>query len=138
VKKATLMLMLCIPAVGFAADPGKDAPAACAAQAKAWFKDAYGDGKKALKNGRTVQASYVAHYNVRRKQCLVRVTSDTPAQDKSPAVSNVSVREIDTKERKSLVSIVRVGGAMKYCVVEGKKCSAEQDWEKLAAPLMKE
>ena len=137
-KKATLMLMLCIPAVGFAADPGKDAPAACATQAKAWFKEANGDGKKTLKEGRTVEVSHEAHYNAKRKQCLVRAVSDTPAHGQSPALSNITVREIDSKEKKSLASLVRVGGTMKYCVVEGKKCSAEQDWEKLAAPLMKE
>lgn len=110
----------------------------CEAKAKSWFKATHGDGKKTLKEGRTVQVSHEAHYNVKRKQCLVRAVSDTPAQGTSPALSNITVREMDSKERKSLASLVRIGGQMKYCVVEGKKCQTEQEWEKLTTPLMKE
>jgi hypothetical protein len=110
----------------------------CEAKSKAWFKATHGDGKKTLKEGRTVQVSHEAHYNAKRKQCLVRAVSDTPAQGTSPALSNITVREIDSIEKKSLASLLRVGGQMKYCVVEGKKCQTTQEWETASAPLMKE
>jgi thymidine kinase len=137
-KSILTILFMLVPALAPAADTGKDMGAACAERAKAWFKEVHGDGRKTLKDGRAVKVGYEAHYNGKRKQCLVRETSDTPAQGKRPAVSNVTVREIDTKDRYSVASLVRVGGKMKYCVVERKKCQSEQDWEKLAAPLMKE
>lgn len=137
-KSILTMLFLVFPVAALAADAGKDMGAACTDRAKAWFKEVHGDGRKALKDGRAGNVGYEARYNGKRKQCLVRETSDMPAQGKRPAVSNVTVREVDTTKANSVASLVRIGGQMKYCVVERRKCASEQEWEKLVAPLMKE
>lgn len=111
----------------------------CEATAVSWFKSAHGDGKRVLKNGRTVQTSKKeAHYNAKRKQCLVRTVSDTPAKGDSPELYNTSIFALEAKETKILGSFVRVGGQVKHCLVDGKKCQTEQEWDVATAPLMKE
>jgi hypothetical protein len=114
-----------------------DPAAECAKAAAAWFKGAYGEGSKTLDDGRVTQASHQAHYNAKRKQCLLRLTADTAAKDKRPAVANVSVHLMGDKKA-MLAAVVRVRDKMTYCVVEGKKCQSAQEWDELTAPWMKE
>jgi hypothetical protein len=137
-KPILTMIGLLVPVAALAADAGKDTDAACADRARAWFEQTHGDGKKAPKDGRTVTVGYEARYHQKLKQCLVRVTTEMPASGKRPAVSNVTVREVGTKGSAWLASLTRVGGQVKHCVVEGRKCTSEREWETLAAPLMKE
>ena len=114
-----------------------DPAAECGKTAAGWFKAAYGEGSKALADGRTIKASHQAHYNSKRKQCLVRLSADTAAQDPRPAIGNVSVHVMSDKPV-MIASIVHVRDKLTYCVVEGKKCQSVQEWEATAAPLMKE
>ena len=115
------------------ADPAAD----CAKTAAAWFKAAYVEGSKTLDDGRVIKAAYQAHYNAKRKQCLLRLTADTAAKDKRPAVANVSVHLMGDKKA-MLASVVQVRDKLSYCVVEGKKCQSVQEWDTLTVPWMKE
>jgi hypothetical protein len=110
---------------------------ACEAKAKAWFAGTHGTGTKTFEDGRTSKTTYQARYNAKRKQCLVRLTTDTAAKDPRPAVANVSVRALGDKNA-MLASVVHVRGKLTYCVVEGKKCQTLQEWDALTAPLMTE
>lgn len=114
-----------------------DPAAECTTAAAAWFKGAYGEGSKTLDDGRVVKAAYQAHYNAKRKQCLLRLTADTAAKDKRPAVANASVHVMGDKKA-MLASVVRVRDKMTYCVVEGKKCQSAQEWDTLTVPWTKE
>jgi hypothetical protein len=82
---------------------------ACEAKAKAWFAGTHGTGTKTFEDGRTSKTSYQARYNAKRKQCLVRLTTDTAAKDPRPAVANVSVRALGDKNA-MLASVVHVRG----------------------------
>lgn len=114
-----------------------DFAAECTRTAAAWFKGAYGEGSKTLDDGRVTQASHRAHYNAKRKQCLARLTADTAAKDKRPAIANVSVWAMGAKPS-VIAAAVRVGDKLSYCKVEGKKCQSVQEWDAAVAPLMKE
>jgi hypothetical protein len=124
-----------VPAAQSAARP--DLAAECSKTAAAWFKGAYGEGNKTLSDGRTTRASQQAYYNAERKQCVARLTADTSAQDNRAAITAVSVYAMGDKSE-VLASVVRVGDRLAYCVVEDKTCQTAQEWESLAAPLMKE
>lgn len=126
------------PAKPATAMPAPASAAECDKAAKAWFAKAYANGKQALKSGRTVQASYRAHYNAGRKQCLARVENDTPAQGKSPAVANISIHDVGADNQKILASLIRVREKTPHCVVEDKKCQSAEEWDKLAAPMMQQ
>lgn len=114
-----------------------DQQADCVRSAEAWFKAAYGEGSKALADGRTTKASYLAHFNAQRRECLVQLKADTTARDKQPAVSAVSIRAMGDKAA-MIASVVHVRDTLAYCVVAGKKCTTLPEWETAAAPLMKE
>lgn len=129
-------LLLSLPIHAAAAETSAKA---CEAKAKTWFAGTYGTGTKTFEDGRTSKTSYQAHYNAKRKQCLVRLIADTAAKDPRPAVANVSLRALgDKNENAMLASVVHVRDKLTYCVVEGKKCQTLQEWDALTAPLMTE
>ena len=113
-------------------------PAECDAAAKVWFSSNYADGKKVLKSGRSVGASHQVHFNAKRKLCLVRVESNIPAHDKSPALANVAIHNLNAPNQKIIASLIRVRDKATHCVVEGKKCQSAEEWNKLTAPLMQD
>jgi hypothetical protein len=124
-----------VPAAQSAAQP--DLAAECSKTAAAWFRGAYGEGSKTLEDGRVTQASHQAHYNTERRQCLVRLSADTSAQGDRAAISIVSVHAVGD-ESVMPGSVVHVGDKLTHCVLEGKTCHSAQEWESLAAPLLRE
>lgn len=115
---------------------GPDSEAACAAQAKAWFAKAHPQAQKQVKD-LTRTASYKARYSVARKQCLV-LEDVSVSRAGSKGAARVG-RQLFTfsGERRSVLGRL-VGPDPLTCEMQGKACSNMEEWDKLAAALMKQ
>lgn len=112
--------------------------AECEKAAKEWFGKAYAGGTKKLQSGRTVNASFKAHFSAKRGQCLVRLEFSAEPQGKAPAVSTLALYEGDPADKKSLGSVVRSSGKVVHCAFGKEKCQAVEEWQAKAALLLAE
>ncbi len=134
-----IIFILSLVAVSAQAQPAKGAggEAACATQAKAWFQKEHGTESKAFEDGRARKSAYRSHYSAKLKQCLVL---DEMTVTRANGTTALSGRSLFTLEGDRRASLGRVVGPQKplTCEMQGKRCESVEEWDKLAAVLMKE
>jgi hypothetical protein len=111
--------------------------AACTNVAEVRVADAYGEGITTLKNGRTARATYRAHYNADSEQCLIRIETTIAAAGDSPEIVKVTLYEGDPKANKTRGALFRLGDKVTQCTVGDALCASVEEWELLAAPLLR-
>jgi len=110
----------------------------CGNKADKWFKAEFGNGIKSDKDGLFI-SNYQNHYNIKLNKCLITLTFTTLPKDKNKN-SIVSKQLFDINENKEYGSYAASTGIVKpiQCIVDGKYCNSEGEWDVLVKPFMEQ
>ena len=110
----------------------------CGKQTSEFFKKEYGDGISTHKDGQMI-SGYQNHYNKKLNKCFIIITSTVYPKDKKTDVLLMKgIYDFNENKEYGSFSKYQNNNSPIVCILSGKKCNSEKEWDSLVNPYMEE
>jgi hypothetical protein len=134
---AALMLVPLAPTAG-PADDLKAKEKVCTDTAAAWFKKNWPNPKLSTASTQAT-ASYTSHYHTKRNECFILLVVDDVSNLRE-ALRERTLHELtkqlfDPDANRTYATLRETNGIQTMCVIEGRLCKTEAQWDMLVRAL---